>query len=394
MPDILYNASGLDLMLMLDKLHKMGYEKLRWVSYFAPTGLSLRCHITVADNIYADRHFVDFNKNIFATSVGSFSISSDIDALVKAFIQTFPELIKIGKGKDHRYRLWYKEVLKQAKKGAVPKFEGDYLCIPFGKIEIGHNLYPAPPGNIKLISWNIDGLKAKWNSLLEIVKKYSPDIICLQKVKHSGEIIELDGYQCYLSSAPYAGVCTYIKRRFVADFDEKIQDNSAACGYMQKIAISYPTFTLFNCYVPYSNPDVPGAVEHRQKYDKVLLSEVKNTSDRIILCGDLNIVHKSIDCWDEKHVRKQANFHSWERNDFERLLQVGKLVDTYREFHIFEKQFSYFFRNDPEVRKNNQGHRIDYFLASRSFVPYITQADIIKDITTSTNNPILLTIEY
>ncbi len=54
----------------------------------------------------------------------------------------------------------------------------------------------------------------------------------------------------------------------------------------------------------------------------------------------------------------------------------------------------YFFRNNSFVRANNQGHRIDYFLASRSFVPQIVRAEIIKNCTVSTNNPILLEIRY
>ena len=108
----------------------------------------------------------------------------------------------------------------------------------------------------------------------------------------------------------------------------------------------------------------------------------------------MNIVHGGHDCWDGKYKRNQANFHDWERRDFEKLLDVGQLVDTYRLFHIWDKEFSYFFRNDPKVRENNQGHRIDYFLASKSLIPNIQQAEIVKDITASTNNPILLTIDY
>ena len=90
----------------------------------------------------------------------------------------------------------------------------------------------------------------------------------------------------------------------------------------------------------------------------------------------------------------QANFHDWERESFDRMLQCGGLVDTFREMNPFAREFSYFFRNDPEVRKKNHGHRIDYFLASESLLPEITSAEIIKDVTISTNNPILLEFSY
>ena len=80
----------------------------------------------------------------------------------------------------------------------------------------------------------------------------------------------------------------------------------------------------------------------------------------------MNIVVSESDCWDKKYERNQANFHPWEREAFLKLLDKGSLIDTYRTFHLFESEYSYFFRNDKEVRAKNQGHRIDYFLASRS----------------------------
>lgn len=108
----------------------------------------------------------------------------------------------------------------------------------------------------------------------------------------------------------------------------------------------------------------------------------------------MNIVVSEQDCWDGKYKRNQANFHDWERQNFTKLTETGHLIDTFRVLNPFRKEFSYFFRNNPEVRANNQGHRIDYFLASRSFIPQITKAEIIKDCIVSTNNPILLEINY
>lgn len=394
LPEILRNASGLDLMLMLDKLHKMGYEKLRWLSYMSPNGCALRCHLTTAENIFCNCEVIQWGDYLFSISVGSFKKESDIEKLAVAFLNTFPRLALLGKGKDSRYRIWFKELLVRAKKGAVPEYYGEFWDIPLGFIKVGNDIFPAPPGCIKLISWNIDGLKAKWSSLQELVSKYSPDVICLQKVKHAGEALNIDGYKCYLSSAPYAGVCTYVRNNIPAEFDSKIQGVPTTMGYLQKFKILHLNMTLFNCYVPYSNPDVVGVVEHRQTFDKLLLKQVRKTADRIVICGDMNIVHDTADCWDGKFKRNQANFHDWERRNFERLLDEGNLADTFREFHRSDRRFSYFFRNDPKVRANNQGHRIDYFLASKSFIPYIAEAEIIQDITTSTNNPILLTINF
>ena len=155
-----------------------------------------------------------------------------------------------------------------------------------------------------------------------------------------------------------------------------------------------PSFTLYNIYTPYSNPNIEGAIEHRKKFDESLKRNVGTTPDRQIICGDMNIVASDNDCWDGKFKRNQANFHDWERLNFNELLKTGHLIDTFRTLNPFSKEFSYLFRNDSVVRANNQGHRIDYFLASRSFEPQIVRSEIIKDCIVSTNNPILLEIKY
>ena len=108
----------------------------------------------------------------------------------------------------------------------------------------------------------------------------------------------------------------------------------------------------------------------------------------------MNIVHTWQDCWDGKFERNQANFHDWERKDFEMLMQAGELIDTFRVMNPSSRCFTYFFRNDSIVREKNQGHRIDYFLASESLIPEFTRAEIISNITISTNNPILLEFRY
>lgn len=202
---------ALTLCLCLISCIRWVMRKLRWFSYVAPNGCALRCHITLETNICSDRDIISFDDDkVLGVSVGNFESKADIDALVKTFLESFPQLAKAGKKKDARYRAWYKELIKHAKKGSMPEFNGEYFTAPLGKIRINNDLFPAPPASLRMISWNIDGLKAKWQALEILIKKYSPDVICLQKAKHSGEVINIDGYHSVLLSAPYAGVCTYI----------------------------------------------------------------------------------------------------------------------------------------------------------------------------------------
>ncbi|MBO5053284.1 MAG: endonuclease/exonuclease/phosphatase family protein [Muribaculaceae bacterium] len=385
-----------ELMQILHELHKSGYQKLRWMSYMAPTGLSLRCHITTQDHICVNREivFTGDPSEIWCTSTGAMTTGEDIKPLVKTFMNENPRLLEIGKGEDVEYVQWFNKLLSFAAKGQTPVFYGEYWSLPVGRIKVGQYTMPTPPTTMRLISWNIDGIKAHFESLKKLIREYSPEIICLQKVKDIKDSpeFEIEDYKRECFSAPYAGIATYVKNYIPCTFDKP--KNPELSGHLLRTEIFYPAFTLYNIYTPYSNPNIEGAVEHRKKFDESLKQIVGTTPDRQIICGDMNIVATGSDCWDGKYQRNQANFHNWERHNFEELLKTGHLIDTYRILNPFTNEFSYFFRNDTTVRANNQGHRIDYFLASRSFEPQIVRAEIIKDCTVSTNNPILLEIKY
>ena len=392
----LENLGIYELMQILHELHKLGYQKLRWMSYMAPSGLSLRCPITTQDHICVNREIVfggDPNE-IWCASIGAMTTGEDIKPLVKTFMYENPRLLEIGKGNDPEYVEWFKKLLSFAAEGQTLVFYGEYWSLPMGRIKVGQSKMPTPPTTMRLISWNIDGIKAHFEALKNLINEYSPEIICLQKVKDIKDSpeFEIDGYKRECFSAPYAGIATYIKDCIPCTFSKP--ENPELSGHLLKTEVVYPAFTLYNIYTPYSNPNIEGAIEHRKKFDESLKRIVGATPDRQIICGDMNIVASDNDCWDGKFKRNQANFHNWERLNFNELLDTGHLIDTYRTLNPFSKEFSYFFRNDSVVRANNQGHRIDYFLASRSFEPQIVRAEIIKDCTVSTNNPILLEIQY
>ncbi|MDE6268397.1 MAG: endonuclease/exonuclease/phosphatase family protein [Muribaculaceae bacterium] len=397
MPQSIFHKLGVyELMKILHELHKLGYQKLRWMSYMAPSGLSLRCHITTQDHICINREIVfggDPNK-IWCTSTGAMTTGEEIKPLVKTFMYENPRLIEIGKGNDPEYVEWFNILLSFAAEGQTPVFYGEYWSLPIGWIRVGQYTLPTPPTKMRLISWNIDGIKTHFEALKNLISEYSPEIICLQKVKDIKDSpeFEIDGYKRDCFSAPYAGIATYIKDCIPCSLSKP--KNPELYGHLLKTEVIYPAFTLYNIYTPYSNPNIEGAIEHRRKFDKTLIELVGTTPDRQIICGDMNIVASDNDCWDGKFKRNQANFHDWERTNFNELLKTGHLIDTYRTLNPFSKEFSYFFRNDSVVRANNQGHRIDFFLASRSFEPQIVRAEIIKDCTISSNNPILLEIRY
>lgn len=387
----------LEYMKLLRLLHEEGYQRLRWFSYFAPTGCSFRCHITTQDNLCANRELVSFNKDdVWKTSVGQETTKDNVEQLLPLFKKELGPLLDKGKGADLQYAEWYKNLLEGVINGkGLPTYQGEYYPAPIGHIMQGNEIIMGPPMTMTLISWNIDGLKAHYDSLDRLRQKYMPDIICLQKTKDikNSDGLDLQGYRKESSQTPYAGVVTYIKD-CIPFRPVNFKAGAVVDGHLLIQEVLYPHFYLFNVYTPYSNPKIENAVLHRKDFDKFLLREVLKHSDRKLLCGDMNIVVDGRDCWDRQFARNQANFHDWERKAFLKLLDKGNLIDTYRAFNLFSSEYTYFFRNDKDVRAKNQGHRIDYFLASRSFEPNIARAEIIKDFTVTTNDPILLQFNY
>lgn len=394
----LYKKLGIiQLMQILQELHRSGYQGLRWFPYMAPTGMSLRCHITTADNIVMNRELRYFDEeHTFSLSTAIPDAREDIHDFIGNVVRESPLLYRARKIKDSEYISWFNDIVERAKSGEFPIFNGEWFSAPIGQIIVGKNYYPGPPMRMKLISWNINGIKAKFEALKALVAEHSPDIICLQKVKDisKSNAFDLPGYTRKDSVASYAGVTTYYKECFITKSTPELV-NPVFDGHLLRTEFIYPQLTLFNTYVPYSNPQIEGAIAHRRSFDHELLKLVSDTPDRIIVCGDMNIVHSELDCWDKKYKRDQANFHDWERQNFDNLLEKGGLIDTFRLYNPnSDGGFTYFFRNDPKVRAANQGHRIDYFLASRSFIPNLRRTEIIQNVTTSTNNPIILELTY
>ncbi len=394
--DWLQEMGVLQLMQMLQELHRRGSQKLRWFSCIATNGCALRCHITTQDNIRCNREIYSVNADCcLGISISRPDSGNDGRRYADCFERDMPRLLEKGRGKDREYVYWFNQIVYEALKGKLPSFYGEWWVASLGRIKVGDNIIPGPPMTMRIISWNIDGINAKFEALKKLVADHDPDVICLQKVKdiNCSKEFSLYGYIRKDSPGRYAGVATFIKEYLVSE-DKTTGLNHTIDGHLTGTEFRYPHFTLYNVYTPYSNPQIEGSTTHRQDFDRSLAALIANTADRIIICGDMNIVVDERDCWDGRFERNQANFRKCERLAFNLICKAGSLVDTYRTLHPFEQGYSYFFRNDPEVRKDNHGYRIDYFLASESFVPQIRRAEIIDDVTVSTNNPILLEFSY
>ena len=108
----------------------------------------------------------------------------------------------------------------------------------------------------------------------------------------------------------------------------------------------------------------------------------------------MNIVATDLDAWDNVSVKKLGCFLDWEHRNFNSLLEATGLLDSYRYLQPEGRDYSYFYNNNPEYRLANQDFRIDYFLVSESFLQHVKKSEILTDVFETTNNPILIEIDF
>ena len=237
---------------------------------------------------------------------------------------------------------------------------------------------------MKIISWNVAGIKARANEIERLMQEHQPDIVCLQKTR-TDKAPDFDVYRIYVDCVDrWSGVATYVRSGLEGNFIESDSHH---------LILVCDEFVLVNAYVPYSNPKVSGYIERRKEWDKWIVEFVKRQTKPVIICGDLNIVHTDMDSFYSSCVRNTGCYYQWERDDFNRLLSECKLVDTFRRLHPEDRAYTYFdTMHGVDYRATNQGSQLDYFLVCESFMPCVMKSEILSPLS-APSNPILLDLQ-
>ncbi len=245
---------------------------------------------------------------------------------------------------------------------------------------------------MKLISWNVNGIRACVQKGFEdFFKDIDADIFCIQESKlQEGQIdLELEGYHQYWNYAVkkgYSGTAIFTKVEpkevtYGIGIEEHDQEGRV-------ITLEYDNFYMVTCYTPNSKTELE-RLEYRMKWEddfKDYLDELKNNKP-VVLCGDLNVAHTEIDLKNPKTNRKNAGFTDEERGKMTALLSDG-YVDTFRYKYpdVTEKYSWWSYRFS--ARAKNAGWRIDYFVVSEDIKDNIVDAKIHADILGSDHCPV------
>ncbi len=250
---------------------------------------------------------------------------------------------------------------------------------------------------MKLISWNVNGLRAcitKGFSLF--FKSIDADIFCIQETKMQEEQakeIEYEGYYKYMNSAEkkgYSGTAIFTKIKPInVSYGIGIEEHDKEG---RVITIEFDKFFLVNCYTPNSKREL-----ERLAYRKIWEDEFRNYLIKldkvkpVILCGDLNVAHKEIDLKNPSTNHHNAGFTDEEREKMTKLLE-SNFTDTFRYLYPDKKDAYSWWSYMLKSRERNIGWRIDYFIVSNSIRDEIKDAIIHSEVLGSDHCPIELDI--
>ena len=251
---------------------------------------------------------------------------------------------------------------------------------------------------MKLISWNVNGLRACMKKgFEEYFKETDADIFCVQETKLQEGQIDFcpEGYECYWNYAErkgYSGTAVFTKKKplevvYGIGIDEHDHEGRV-------ITLEYEDFYFVTVYTPNSQSEL-ARLSYRMQWEDVFRDYLKELDAHkpVILCGDLNVAHQEIDLKNPKTNKKNAGFTQEERDKFTELLNAG-FIDSFRYFYPDKAGAYSWWSYRFKAREKDAGWRIDYFVVSDRLKEKMKDALIYKEVMGSDHCPVGLEIEF
>ena len=255
---------------------------------------------------------------------------------------------------------------------------------------------------MKLISWNVNGLRACVGKGFEkIFLDLDADFFCLQETKmQAGQLdLEFPGYRSYWNYAEkkgYSGTAIYSKHEPLSvQYGMGVEEHDHEG---RVITLEMPDFYLVTVYTPNSQTNDsrkdPKRLPYRMMWEDAFRAFLLKLDEKkpVIVCGDMNVAHEEIDLKNPKTNQFSAGFTDEEREKMTALLNAG-FTDTFRYFYPDTENIYSWWSYRMNARERNAGWRIDYFLTSQRFCEQLKDAKIHTEIMGSDHCPVELEIK-
>jgi exodeoxyribonuclease-3 len=243
---------------------------------------------------------------------------------------------------------------------------------------------------LKVVTWNVNGIRARQAQVQELIDREQPDVLCLQEIKASTDqlpvwLFDIEGYWCrWHGEKGYSGVALHVRH---AICPERPAFFHPAFDYEQRIVtVRLPQATVASIYVPNGGKDFPAKMRFLDALD-AYAAEFQAASLPLILCGDLNVARTDRDVHPKERKPGIIGQRQDERDLIERIIGRG-LVDVHRTLDPDNSDLFTWWAPWRNLRARNIGWRLDYVLASQSLASRASSCSVAREFGTSDHGPV------
>ena len=248
---------------------------------------------------------------------------------------------------------------------------------------------------MKLVTWNVNGIRARQAEVQEWIERERPDVVCLQEIKATTDQIpmflcELEGYWCYWHGGKgYSGVALHVSRTFASERPLFIHPDF---DYEQRIVTvdvesALGPLTVASVYVPNGGKDFPAKMKFLEAMDAFVVSS-QAAGRTIVMMGDMNVARTERDVHPKERKPRAIGQLPEERAMVERILSRG-LVDVGRTLDPDNDGLFTWWAPWRNLRQRNVGWRLDYVFATESLAARANACPVQKEVGTSDHAPVI-----
>jgi exodeoxyribonuclease-3 len=248
---------------------------------------------------------------------------------------------------------------------------------------------------MRVLTWNVNGIRARQGEVAQIIEAEQPDIVCLQEIKAAPDkvpalMVAATGYWCFWHGASgYSGVALLVRHSF---FTETPTFRHPSFDREERIVVAdLGPLTVASVYVPNGGKDF----DAKMRFLEALVAwsaETRASGQTLIVCGDLNVAREERDVHPKERKPNQIGTRPEERALLNGLLSGG-LIDVGRALDPDNNELFTWWAPWRNLRQRNIGWRIDYMLATSSLAAGATRSVSMREFGTSDHAPVVTTFD-
>ncbi|MBN2318729.1 MAG: exodeoxyribonuclease III [Acidobacteria bacterium] len=249
---------------------------------------------------------------------------------------------------------------------------------------------------MKIATWNVNGIRARQEQVLEWIEKDRPDILCLQELKAKREQVpeplsEMEGYRCYWhGERAYSGVGLLIRKGLFQD--EPVYSHPDFDFETRIVTAQAGNFVVGSVYVPNGGKDYEAKLNFLKAMQNYA-TQCRLSGRDLVLCGDMNVTRTDQDVHPKERKPNAIGQRPDERELYERVLSEGGLIDIGRKLDPDNDSLFTWWPPWRQMRRKNIGWRLDYLLASASLVDRIPECKVLAELGTSDHAPVVAELQ-